>query len=335
MANSKQKPVPKSLPSTERLQRLRNMIGPEDSLAIVINADPDAMASAIALKRLFWQKVKRILIFHTNVIERGDNLAFVKLLKIDQHPIGDLNPSEITKWSILDSQPGHYESLKNLSFDIVIDHHPLDSDSKAGYMDVRENYGANSTIMTEYLKAAKIRPSPRLATALFYGIKTDTGNFVRASTFNDIKAIRYLYQYTNLNIIKKIESSEMTQKMLASYKAAMERLMFFKDMVIVHMGEVDNPDTLVVIGDFFLRMVDMSWSIVSGIYDNKLIIILRNASFRGNAGKKAQRLFGPWGASAGGHKYAARAEIPLQSLSKEIKGDFDPGRFVLKILKKS
>jgi hypothetical protein len=63
--------------------------------------------------------------------------------------------------------------------------------------------------LTEYLKASKVNPSPRLAAALFYGIKTDTNSFVRPTVSNDIKAFRYLYEYANLNNIKKIEFSEM------------------------------------------------------------------------------------------------------------------------------
>jgi hypothetical protein len=37
----------------------------------LINADPDDMASAFALKRLFWRKVKRVDIIRINKIERA------------------------------------------------------------------------------------------------------------------------------------------------------------------------------------------------------------------------------------------------------------------------
>ena len=41
-------------------------------------------------------------------------------------------------------------------------------------MDLRVKYGATCTILTEYLKATNIRPTQKLATALLYGIKSDT-----------------------------------------------------------------------------------------------------------------------------------------------------------------
>jgi nanoRNase/pAp phosphatase (c-di-AMP/oligoRNAs hydrolase) len=76
-------------------------------------------------------------------------------------------------------------------------------------------------------------------------------------------------------------------------------------------------------------MAEATWCVVSGIWDQKLIIIFRNAGFRLDAGKMAEKLFGQLG-SAGGHKDAARAEIPLKEIRKEIKGRSDAGEFVLK-----
>ena len=131
----------------------------------------------------------------------------------------------------------------------------------------------------------------------------------------------------------KIESSEITRKTLASYKLALENLTFVKDKAFVHLGEVENPDILVIIADFFTRLAEATWSIVSGTHKDKLIVIFRNADLRGHAGKTAQRLFERWGASAGGHKNAARAEMPLENLPKGPKGPVDAGLFVLRNIK--
>jgi nanoRNase/pAp phosphatase (c-di-AMP/oligoRNAs hydrolase) len=157
---------------------------------------------------------------------------------------------------------------------------------------------------------------------------------VRGSLPNDINAFRYLYELTNMNIIKKIESSEMTRKTLASYRLAMEKLVFLKDIAFVHLAEVDNPDVLVIIADFFMKLAEVTWSIVSGVFNKKLIIILRNAGFRSDAGKTAEKLFGRWGGVAGGHKTAARAEVPLNAvLGENARDASNLEQFVLKSLK--
>ncbi len=172
--------------------------------------------------------------------------------------------------------------------------------------------------MTEYLKAAGITPSVKLATALFYGIKTDTDNFTRTSTCADIRAFRYLYPHVNINIIKRIESSEINKKNLADFRKAFEELQFVGDTAYIHMGVVQDTDALVILADFFLKMAEATWCMVSGIYGKKAIIIFRNAGFRLDAGKVAKRLFGELG-SAGGHQSAARVEIPISALQGKIK----------------
>ena len=325
-------PFPKSTSSAEKLKRLLELVSPDDTVAVIINADPDAMASALALKRIFWRKVKKTLVFHINVIKRADNLALVKLLKLDQEHVRNLNNSDITKWAIVDSQPHHNKQFSRYRFDIIIDHHPVDPDSTAPFLDIHEDYGATSTIMTEYLRAAKIKPSPKLATALFHGIKTDTENFARPSLPNDINAFRYLYQFANLNILKKIESSELTRKTLNSFRTAMENLTFFKDIAFIHMDRVNDPDILVLIADFFLKMAEATWCIVSGVYGQKLVVIFRNAGFRLDAGKMAKRLFGDWEA-AGGHRSAARAEIPIQEIGLERSDASEYKHFILSRIK--
>ena len=327
-------PFPKSTSLADRCRKLQEIVSPEDTLAVIINADPDSMASAMALKRFFWRKAKKTSIYRINVIKRADNLAMINLLKMKQKYIRSLDKSGITKWAIVDSQPQHSEMLSKYKFDIIIDHHPLSPGSVAPFVDIKDDYGATSTIMTEYLRAAGIKPSPRLATALFYGIKTDTDNFVRQSSPSDINAFRYLFQYVNINIIKKIESSEITKKTLSSFLTAMNNIVFIKDIAYIHMGRVGSPDILVIMADFFLKVAEATWSIVSGIHGHKLIIILRNAGFRLDAGKMAQRLFGQYG-SAGGHKGAARAEIQLHDLQKEFQGKSDYVDFVLNKLKGS
>lgn len=325
-------PFPRSTPLIEKLRRLQDIVSPRDTLAVIIDADPDSMASALALKRLLWRKTRHVLIYRINHVRRADNLAFIRLLNVDLEHISRLTRSIITKWAIVDSQPHHRDEFMGYPFDIIIDHHPALSTSRASFVDIKPEYGANSTIMTEYLRAAKIAPSAKLATALFYGIKTDTGNFVRECVPNDINAFRYLYAFVNMNILKKIESSEITGETLAKFRMAIEKLSFEDGVAFVHLGDVDTPDILVIIADFFMRLAEARWSVVSGVCDEKLVIIFRNATLRGNAGKAAKKLFAGLGGSAGGHMGAARAEIPLAMLRSEMKGRRDLSHFVRKRL---
>lgn len=247
----------------------------------------------------------------------------IKSLNITLPYITHIDTTQITKWALVDAQPHHHNTLSKKHFHILIDHHPPYPYPEIPFVDIRDNYGAASSIMTEYLRAAGITPSTRLATALFYGIKTDTDNFARSSSSADIKAFRYLYPHVNLNIIKKIESSEINKKSIASFRHAFEVLQLVEDTVFIHMGEVTDADTIVIVADFFMKMAEASWCLTSGVHGKKLIIIIRYVGFRFHAGQVATRLFSKFG-SAGGHKNAARAEIPISILrdQKIISDDF-------------
>jgi hypothetical protein len=87
--------------------------------------------------------------------------------------------------------------------------------------------------------------------------------------------------------------------------------------MFVYLEEVVNPDVCVLIADFFMRLTCVDWSVVSGISEEKLIIVMRNDGIRKNAGKLAKESFGQIG-SAGGHRSMSRAEILLSNLRKEV-----------------
>ena len=48
-------PFPKSVTGAEKRRRLLEVVSPEDTLGVFIDADPDSMASALALMRFFWR----------------------------------------------------------------------------------------------------------------------------------------------------------------------------------------------------------------------------------------------------------------------------------------
>ncbi len=297
---------------TQRLQKLLSVFSPEDRVLVLINADPDAIAAAMAVKRLLWRKVASVTIGHVNVIKRPDNLAMIRLLEVRMTLIDDLDRAKTTKTVLVDSQPSHHERFAEFAPAAVIDHHP-DTGVKAPYVDIRPKYGATASMMTEYLRAAGIKPSAKLATALFHAIKTDTSNFERQTLAEDLKAFQFLFRHANVHLARRIEQADLRFDFLRYFKLALEEMQLRGGRMFVYLAEVANPDVCVLVADFFMRLTCVDWSVVSGISDGKLIIVMRNDGIRKNAGKLAQESFGPLG-SAGGHRSMSRAEIPLSAL---------------------
>jgi nanoRNase/pAp phosphatase (c-di-AMP/oligoRNAs hydrolase) len=301
-----------TLSAVEKLRRFYEPFGGDNTVLILINADPDSIASAMAVKRLLWRKVSSVTISNINIIKRPDNIAMIRLLGVDLVPIKDIVKDAFNRFVFVDSQPSHNEVFTGYPPHVIIDHHP-DTGVSAPFVDIRPKYGATATIMTEYLRAAKIKPSRKLATGLFYAIKTDTDNFVRQTLIEDVRAFQFLYRHANLHLINKIEQSELTFDFLKYFKIALDNRRNRKGHMFTYLGSVANPDICVIIADFFMKISSVNWSIVSGLYSKKLIIVFRNDGLRKDAGKLARQNFGQIG-SAGGHKSMARAEIPVEAL---------------------
>jgi nanoRNase/pAp phosphatase (c-di-AMP/oligoRNAs hydrolase) len=291
---------------SENLNKLLKLFDSKDRVLITIDADPDSLASAMALKRLLWRKVQSVTIAHFNEIVRFDN------------------------------QPHHHEAFGDFTYDGVIDHHPVTMPVEAEFVDIRPNYGATATIMTEYLRSAKIRPSKSLATALLYAIRVDTHNFELQALEEDVKAFRYIFPLANMNLLRKIEMSDMGIKDLRYFQQALDNKRITKGKIFSHLDTVHSTDILVLVADFFMRCHEVAWTIVSGVCNKHLVVVIRNDGFRKNAGNWAIKAFGKLG-SAGGHRAMARAEIPMANLDSHLtKAEVSNlGRFVIRQFKKS
>ncbi len=315
----------------ERVQHFLKLFEKKDRVLVLFWADPDALASAYAIKKILQNRVSKITLSHVNEIRRLNNIVMVEILKI---PITSFNPNllvDYTKFILVDSQPSHRDDFKDISFTAVIDHHPQTSGWKASYVDIRPNYGSTSTILYEYLKALKLKPNVYLATALIYGIKTDTDNFRKSAQLQDVLAFQALFKRMNKHLLNKIESSDLRRSELKYFKIALSNLKYRGNRAFTYLGRVSNPDVLVLVADFLNKVYETAWVFVGGEYKKNLILIVRCDGYRKDAGKLVGNLFKNMG-KAGGHREKARAEIPFEKIQ------IDPEEFnttsLIKLFKK-
>ena len=104
----------------------------------------------------------------------------------------------------MDLQPPHLANAPE-QIDLVIDHHPEQFNYKCHIKDIRPSYGATSTILLEYLLCTGSGIGTRLATAMLYGIKSDTFALSREVNEWDVEAFSYLYPLANQNLMRRIE----------------------------------------------------------------------------------------------------------------------------------
>jgi nanoRNase/pAp phosphatase (c-di-AMP/oligoRNAs hydrolase) len=288
------------------------------------NPDPDALASAAALKYLVGLLLKKdAQIALGGIVGRAENRAMLTYLNISLVPVGDLR-FDGAQVVLVDTQPGRPNNSlpERLVPAAVIDHHPAyDRYPGVAFLDLREQYGATSTIVTEYLRDAKLAPEPKIATALFYGIAAETQDLGREATAADIEASHFLYPYTNKRRLAKIENARVPREYFRIFREGIDRAVLYENKLVISLlGEVQYPDMVAEAADFLLRLDAVEWAAVIGTFGSCLHCSIRTTDRDANAGDLLQRVLGS--KSAGGHDMIAggRLKIGEDAAARERAG---------------
>lgn len=306
-----------------RVERLRRQLDGAERLLVLVqdDPDPDAIASALALRALLGRARAGATIASFGAIRRPENRAMTRILDIE---VDRIDPAALGRYdaiAIVDAQPAFFEErLGDVA--AVIDHHPEETPARAAFKDIRSGYGATSTILTEYLRAVDAKFSPRVATALLYGIKSDTLHLERGATRSDMEAFAFLHPLANHSALRRIERPELPEAAFETLAAGIARRHVAHGVVFAHLGPVAYAELVAQFADLFLQMEGAEWSVVSGTVDGELHVSVRNVGYVRGAGDVVRQAFGALG-SAGGHRAMAKAVIPLREWRERV-GDTGP-----------
>ena len=306
-----------------RVQQYRRYFADADRILIMLHndPDPDAMASALALRNVLHRTRTTAIIGAMQGVTRPENLRMVNLLDIRVEALSAAVLSEFDRIAMVDVQPHYFGDLIDRA-DLVIDHHPEQPGYTAVFKDIRPDYGSTSTILTEHLRAVDVNISERTATAMLYAIKSDTLFFNRQANRVDIEAFSYLYPLADAALIRKMEGAEITLERLDYVIKAHETGTLADTVFSAYLGPSPREDLIPYVADFFLQLEDVKWTIVAGIVNDSLVVSIRNLGYSRNAGEFARRFFADIG-SAGGHRAMAKAVVPLRAFREKF-GDHDP-----------
>lgn len=305
--------------TARRLQKVIEHFENADSVLILLqdDPDPDAIASGLALRQVLGRHKQTAVLGSFGRITRPENIAMAKLLEIGVEQIDEIRLGEFERIAVVDMQPPHVRATLP-RVDLVIDHHPEQSGYEVTIKDVRPSYGATSTMLLEYLLCRGNNVGTRLATALLYGIKSDTFLLGRETNTWDVEAFSYLYPLANHNLLRRIERPELPPNAIDALGRALRTRRVRDKVAFVHLGPVEREDLIPQIADFCLQFEGVEWAVVSGIYATDLVISVRNVGYVRAAGKVLKEAFGGLGA-AGGHGSMAKAIIPMDMVSGEWK----------------
>jgi nanoRNase/pAp phosphatase (c-di-AMP/oligoRNAs hydrolase) len=308
-----------------RVNAVREILDPAGDVAILLqpDPDPDGIASALALRQLLKRNKGTAPIVSFGGVTRPENVAMLRLLDIDLEVIRPQALRAFDAVALVDVQPNVFGGLVD-SVDVVIDHHPEQRGYSARFRDIRSSYGATSTMLTEYMLAADLGISQRLATALLYGIKTDTLFLDREASMADVQAFSYLYPLVNTNALRRMEKPELPQSAFAAFARALRDLDLRDGLAYVHLGKVEREDVIPQMAELCLQLEGAEWSAASGIVGEQLVISIRNAGYQRAAGSVVKAAFGDIGL-AGGHQAMAKAIVPLKAF-RARHGSTSPAR---------
>jgi nanoRNase/pAp phosphatase (c-di-AMP/oligoRNAs hydrolase) len=309
------------MPQVRLGQLFRAVEGASSILILPHNdPDPDAIASAIALRHLLLEALKvESIIAYRGIVGRAENRALLRYLG---QPLRPLTSSDLVgklPIALVDTQPGAGNNALPVGSKaaIVIDHHTWrEPMAQATYVDVRPKAGATSTILTEYFQAAGLEPEPALATALFYGIKTDTRGLSRGAGAADTAAYLYLQPLVDAQALAQIEYAQVPASYFQSFASTLQAARVYDGVVVAYVGKMAYPDLTAEMARLLLRLEESQWVVCMGVHQEALILSVRTQSPTGGAEDVVQAIVGDEG-SAGGHGPMAGGQIPLKGRDPE------------------
>ena len=267
---------------------LRRLNEEENAKVLIVchdNPDPDALASTLAIKHLCESIGHEPTIVHGGMIEHQQNRAMVKLLEMDVRRI-------ILDWEIEDiltdsdlvicvdfSHPGANNILPETCVPhIVIDHHTSDTRPAGDVILVRSEFAATSSLVASILMNSGIEINRNVATALAFGIRTDTLGFTRSFNAVDLRALSWLGAWIDWELMRSFESPPRSQEVLSIFKQALTDATLENGLMLAPVTQMTDRDALSQVADFLLPTEDVDVVITYGVRISKVILSARSTN---------------------------------------------------------
>lgn len=319
--------------SAARAQRLEQVLSQATDKPHVIllggHPDPDAIGSALAHRRICERLGVSATIAHVLPLSRSENRALVKLLSVPMVRVEKTEDLQEFGYLALVDASQHEPSIQlpdSLELITVVDHHRPKSMPRAPFVDVRHDVGATATIYAEYAEqglaplGVEGNDDTAVATAMFFGIQTDTDDFAFA-TPSDFRAAAYLKPFCDAETLSRIGRRSISAEAMDAVGVSLRDLQVIRDFAIAGVGRVSalNRDAIPTAADFILRREDIDTVLVYGIVEDRIDGSLRTSRASVDPALFMQNAFGtdaegrPYG---GGRSDMGGFQIPLGLLSE-------------------
>jgi nanoRNase/pAp phosphatase (c-di-AMP/oligoRNAs hydrolase) len=293
--------------------------------------DPDAIASAYGMQRLLAERGIKSTICYKGKIDRYSTGKLLELIGIELLEVENLKEilTDEDEVILVDSQKGNTNIVDITGDEIIcIDHHPQNDKFRYRFTDIRPQVGACASIIAQYFYENHIAMDWKIATALTYGIRIDTGNLSRGVSKLDMKMLYRMYDMCNADIIRMLEHSTLCFEDLIAYSSAISSIEVYDNISFADTGR-NCPEALIAnVSDFMLALMEVSFSVVYSRRENGIRISVRSEKDSLDAGKITGEALEGIG-NGGGHASMAGGFVPFDGdeqqeviLMDEIKERF-------------
>ncbi|MEO7327119.1 MAG: hypothetical protein ABI193_00980, partial [Minicystis sp.] len=218
-------------------------------------------------------------IAHVHPVAHRENRALLKLLRVEMLQVA--RTADLARFrylSLVDctAPEPSIELPPDLTLLTVVDHHRR-GEVEAPFVDVRPEIGASSSIYAQYLERGPFplqdqhRDDTRIATALLFGIQTDTDDYALA-TAADFAAASYVRAFCDTDVLKQVGRRIVSASAMDVLRRALDNLVVVRDIAVSGVGDVSVSarDAIGTAADFILRREDIDTVIVFGMVGDRL-----------------------------------------------------------------
>lgn len=281
--------------------------------------DPDALAAAFGLQHL----AKAAFGIESRIAYRGElgrmeNKVMVRLLHI---PICRFKTSWLrknTQIALVDTQPAFTNNPfpETRQASLILDQHSSSVAPNADLALIDPECGATCVLVTQALLQSGLDIPSRLATALAYGILTDTLDLYRAKRSDVVNTYLSILHHADMRLLTRIQNPLRPRRFFATLAKGIVEARLYRRLVVTHLGVVDTPDRIAQVAEFLLTYRRARWVLATGRHGGHLHASLRASQRNADAGSVLRAAF-ECPHNAGGHGPVAGGSCHLDSSAPE------------------
>ena len=256
--------------------------------------DPDALSSAWAYQLIAQQYDIQCDIVYAGTLSHQENIALVKLTELPAkrwgvHTLKDRDFSVYQGCVLVDSQGTTSQIVPlvkqaKVPLVVVIDHHSLQGEIDAEFIDVRPQIRATATIMTQYIQTGLLtfnssnKTHVKCATALMHGVRSDTNGLLQAQE-DDLLVAAYLSRFYDCQLLNAVLQSARSRRVMDVIERALKNRKLKNNFSLAGVGYLryDDRDAIPQAADFLVTEENVHTAVVYGIVhdeDNDIELVI-------------------------------------------------------------